>query len=111
MEVFNHHLYEYRKGVRRLILHTADASCLEAMAERLRRWDIAYAVFPLGSRRINIFFGDPRCVEVIRKMGKPSLTDYSDEEDFILGVLLGYDVVQQCERYLLQKERREPLTG
>ncbi len=111
MEVFNHHIYEYRKGVRRLILHTADAASLDEMRKKLDRWHIDYAVFPLGLDRINLFFGDALCVEVIRKIGKASLMDYSDEEDFILGILLGYDKIQQCERYLLQRERRGVLVG
>ncbi|NCB17953.1 DUF2023 family protein [Aminithiophilus ramosus] len=111
MEVFNHHLYEYRKGVRQLILHTADAVSLGEMTEKLHRWEIPYVVFPLGPDRVNIFFGNALCVDVIRRIGKPSLTTYSDEEDFILGILLGYDKIQQCERYLLQRERRGDLVG
>lgn len=26
--------------------------------------------------------------------------EYDEKEDFILGVLLGYDVTKQCERYI-----------
>lgn len=29
------------------------------------------------------------------------------EEDFILGTLLGYDKIQQCERYLRYCERKQ----
>ena len=32
-----------------------------------------------------------------------SLSDLTDEEDFILGVMLGYDRLKQCERYLKRK--------
>jgi hypothetical protein len=32
-----------------------------------------------------------------------SLSNLTDEEDFILGTMLGYDRVKQCERYLKRK--------
>ncbi|WP_270750017.1 DUF2023 family protein, partial [Fusobacterium hominis] len=34
---------------------------------------------------------------------KNSLKDFTPEEDFILGVLLGYNVEQQCKRYIERK--------
>jgi len=36
-------------------------------------------------------------------MNITSLSDLTDEEDFILGTMLGYDRVKQCERYLKRK--------
>lgn len=98
--VFHHHLYEYEKGLRRLILHTTGRDALPVMTEKLERSGVAYEVSPLGMRRANIFFGDEACVEIVRTIGKPSLTEYTPEEDFILGIMLGYCRRQQCDRYL-----------
>ena len=36
-------------------------------------------------------------------MNLESLSSLTDDEDFILGTMLGYDRVKQCERYLKKK--------
>ena len=38
MEVFIHHIYEYQKGIRNLILHTTDKSNIEIIKENLRNY-------------------------------------------------------------------------
>ena len=38
-------------------------------------------------------------------IGKASLSDYTPEEDFILGTMLGYSRLQQCSRYLTRKDK------
>ncbi len=43
------------------------------------------------------------CVDIIKQMNFDSLSDLTDEEDFILGTMLGYDRMNQCERYLKRK--------
>ncbi len=103
-QVLNHHLYEYKKGLRRLILHTVLKNEVPGIIERFERSGIAYEVVPLGSQRANIFFGDNVCIEIIKTIGKSRLTDYTPEEDFILGTMLGYCRRQQCERYLKFKQ-------
>ena len=44
-------------------------------------------------------------LEVIRIFGEKSLNLFSHEEDFILGILLGYDRIKQCHRYLERRRR------
>lgn len=41
----------------------------------------------------------------LEKIGDKHLSDYTPEEDFILGTMLGYDRVQQCDRYLKMKNK------
>ena len=106
MNVFYHHVYEYVKGIRRLILHTTLKTYRDRIENRLQRKGIAYLVYPLGENKINVFFGDDACIEVIKRFNKQNLFDLTDEEDFILGALLGYDTSKQCERYLGRKCRR-----
>jgi hypothetical protein len=103
MTVFQHHIYEYRKGLRNLVLHTMPASQRKNIEDCLRRKGIEFVLYPLGATRVNVFFGARGCVEVIRRIGKPSLSEYSPEEDFILGTMLGYDNLRQCSRYLRNK--------
>jgi hypothetical protein len=106
MNVFNHYIYEYKKGVRNLILHTLSRGDLSAALLKLEANGIDYLVFPLGEDRANLFFGDRRCIEVIREIDKPAFSDYTPEEDFILGVMLGYECQRQCEHYIRIKSMR-----
>jgi len=104
MEVFVHHIYEYEKGIRNLVLHTTKEENTEFMINKLEKRGIAYKMYKIGCGRVNVFFGSQECVNVIEKIGKPALVEYTPEEDFMLGIMLGYDRRRQCERYLKLKE-------
>ncbi len=100
MKVLSHHIYEYKKGLRKLILHTLPAQ-FRIMAEgRLRMSGIDFITRQVSPTKINIFFGSPECIKVIEHFGDKPFNEFSPEEDFILGTLLGYDKIQQCNRYL-----------
>jgi len=109
MEVFRHHLYEYRKGLRNLILHTTHRSFRARIIKKLEKEGVDYIIQPINDNRINIFFGATECVDVIRHIGKANLGAYSAEEDFILGIMLGYDRLKQCQRYLKRKTSKIPM--
>ena len=109
LPVFNHHIYEYSRGLRRLILHTADRDDGPAMKARLLARHIPFLIYDVNDRYINVFFGEPECIEVLRSIGKEKLSDFSDEEDFILGMMLGYGMEQQCRRYLQRKGHEQEL--
>lgn len=100
MRVFNHHIYEYRKGLRNLILHTTSSANYFDIKSRLEKLNINYQIYVINDKAINIFFGDAECIEIIRRINKERLVEYTPEEDFILGTMLGYCRKQQCERYL-----------
>lgn len=104
MEVLAHHIYEYKKGLRSLVLHTMRAECRESAERKLSANRIHYIIQEVGGRNINVFFGDEQCIRVIRTFVSKPLSRLSPEEDFILGTLLGYDKRQQCERYLKRKQ-------
>jgi hypothetical protein len=103
MQVFSHHLYEYKKGLRSLILHTAKAELKPLFIKKLERNNIDYLVQDIDDTKFNIFFGDENCVNVVKQFDVP-LTKLSDEQDFILGIMLGYDRILQCKRYLARKK-------
>ncbi|MEC9490281.1 MAG: DUF2023 family protein [Halanaerobiales bacterium] len=109
MKVFCHHLYEYEKGLRNLILHTAEIKNQDFMIKKLESKNITYVIYQVSSQKINIIFGDQNCVDVIKEIGKKNLKDYTDEEDFMLGIMLGYDRLKQCERYLKRKVEKTEL--
>ncbi|MFK4785725.1 DUF2023 family protein [Fusobacterium sp. MFO224] len=100
LDVFFHMLYELDKGIRGLALLTTKDSNLEAIMEKLSESSYHSIIEKLNSNYINVFFGEEEQIKVIQKMKKNSLKDLNPEEDFILGVLLGYNTSTQCKRYL-----------
>jgi len=103
MQVFSHCLYEFQKGVRRLVLLTLDIYELNNIINRLEKENITYHFQYIKDKKANLYFGDETCVHVAKMFGKKSLNELSSEEDFILGIMLGYDVKQQCTRYINKK--------
>lgn len=110
MRVLMNHIYEYKKGVRRLVLYTFNQKYVKYAVERLEHQDIEYIIAPLGNDRVNLFFGRKECLDVIRLMVNKPLNMLSPEEDFMLGAMLGYDISLQCERYCSMRERCLDLT-
>ena len=106
MSHLNAHIYEYRRGVRQLVLHTAPIEERAFIEKRLLRYGFAHHIVPVGERKLNVFFGDSRCVAVVRNINKSRLCDYTPEEDFLLGVMLGYELTAQCDRYLGKKRKQ-----
>jgi len=105
MRVLMNHIYEYKKGVRRLVLYTFNQKYVKYAVERLEHQDIEYIIVPLGNDRVNLFFGRKECLNVIRMMVDKPLSHFTPEEDFMLGAMLGYDITLQCERYCSMRER------
>lgn len=116
LQVFSHHIYEYKKGLRNLILTTERerdraviVSRLESEKKNIKTAakkygsnivDLDYYIQSVNNDKINVFFGNPQSIAVIKSFGDKSLIEYTPEQDFILGTLLGYDKIQQCFRYL-----------
>ena len=105
MRVLMNHIYEYKKGVRRLVLYTFNQRYINCAVERLEHQGIEYIITPLGNDCVNLFFGRKECLDVIRLVVNRPLNQLSPEEDFMLGALLGYDISLQCERYLRNSAR------
>ena len=103
--VLSNHIYEYKKGVRNLILFTLTNRQVSSAVEKLQRQNIDYIVQTIGSNNVNIFFGKKECLDAIHMFVDRHLSMLSPEEDFILGALLGYDVCRQCERFCERKRR------
>lgn len=103
MQVLGHHIYEYQKGLRHLVLHTMHEKD-RALAEiKLSRYDVDYVVVPVTETKINIFFGKKECVDVVRTFCNKPLNKLTAEQDFILGIMLGYDRLEQCKRFIQRK--------
>lgn len=106
LRVFSHHIYEYKKGLRSLILTTEKETNRQIIVNRLEREKISYLIQNVDEKKINVFFGNPDSISVIRSFEQPKLNEYTPEQDFILGTLLGYDKIQQCQRYLKMIQKK-----
>lgn len=100
MEVFYHNIYEYQKGLRNLCLCTIKIDNQKKAENRLRKEKISYIKHEIGNNKINLYFGSKECIEIIESFNKINLYELTPEQDFILGIMLGYDRLMQCQRYL-----------
>jgi hypothetical protein len=107
VKVFLHHIYEYKKGVRNLILHTVSSYYENFVRSQLEKKSISYIIRYMNNGRLNVFFGNPKCIEVLNEIGDKNLNEFSDEEDFMLGTMLGYGLNEQCKRFLRRKSKTE----
>ena len=104
MKILIHHIYEYNKGLRSLVLYTMNTAEKAKVKEKLDSRGISYCFTKITSDRVNLFFGDEVCIKIIESFGGKCLSKYTDEEDFMLGIMLGYDRLLQCERYVKRKQ-------
>ena len=107
MRVLMNHIYEYKKGVRRMILFTCKRRFEQQACRRLCNQSIDYVLQPAGKDNVNVYFGRRECLDAIRLFVTRPLNELSPEEDFILGAMLGYDICAQCERYCERCKRRK----
>ena len=105
LKVLMNHIYEYKKGVRRMILFTMNKRYEQFATQRLARQKIPYVLQPAGKNTLNLYFGKKECLDAIRLIATRPLNELTPEEDFILGAMLGYDICAQCERYCERKCR------
>ena len=103
MKVLMNYIYEYQKGIRHLVLQTFNKKYEKTAITRLESQNINYIIRNVGNNSVNLFFGREECLSAIRLIVDRPLCDLTPEEDFMLGVLLGYDIRMQCERYCNRK--------
>ena len=102
MQVLKHHVYEYKKGIRNMVLHTMKRAEKDKAIQFLENRKVHFWIFEVNENKINIFFGNPDCVEIVKTFEAESLNELTPEQDFILGIMLGYSREQQYKRYLKQ---------
>lgn len=99
MKLYFHQIYELKKGVRHLVLCTMSGDCARLLIDRLESQHIDYVEQPAGAGKVNLYFGRRQCLDVVRHFIAKPLHRLTPEEDFMLGVMLGYDLKMQCERF------------
>lgn len=89
MRVLMNHIYEFKKGIRQMVLYTFNMKYEALVKERLQHQNIPYLVHPVGNGRLNLFFGRKECLDAIRLFVTKPLNQLTPEEDFILGLCWG----------------------
>ena len=107
MQIFHHHIYEFQKGLRNLVLCTEKSQDREKIEKRLKKESIPYFIHEVANDKINVYFGHQACINVVKTFETDKLNELSTQEDFILGIMLGYDRLQQCVRYLERKAKHQ----
>ena len=105
LKVLSNHIYEFKKGVRRMVPYTFNQKYESFATRKLESQNIQYLIQPVGNGQLNLFFGKPECLDAIRLIVNKPLCQLSPEEDFILGAMLGYDICAQCQRYCQRKNK------
>jgi len=105
MHVFYQLVYEYQKELRDLCLLTGPSENEEKIKKSLEKQSISYMICPIENNKINVFFGLPACLEIIRQFSCKEVNKLSAEEDFILGIMLGHGRTQQYKRLLERKTK------
>ena len=103
IRIFLNHIYEFKKGIRNMVLYTMSKEHEDFAVRRLKNQNISYMIQEISTNKINLFFGKPECMEAMRHIITRPLNQLTAEEDFILGTMLGYDLCQQCKRYCNKK--------
>ena len=105
LKIFMHQIYEFKKGVRNLVLCTMCPTCAALVAERLRGQRIEYLIQEVTDNKVNLYFGKRACLDAVRAFIDKPLNRLTPEQGFMLGAMLGYDIIQQCERFCRQRSR------
>lgn len=100
MELFTNLIYECKKGMRDLALYTCLKEDSAKYTDMLTRTNMEYSVINIGKGKVNIFFGKPECLEIITTFSDTDLNKITSQEDFILGIMLGYSRDEQYSRLL-----------
>lgn len=104
VRIFLNHIYEFKKGVRNMVLYTMNKEYEEFAVRRLKNQNICYLTQEVSDNKINLFFGKKECMNAIRHFINRPLNRLTPEEDFILGAMLGYDICLQCKRFCGKKK-------
>ena len=85
LQVFLNYVYEYKKGVRNMVLCTLNRRYLAAAVARLDDQGICHFEQSANENNVNLYFGKPECIAAVRQFIVRPLHQLSPEEDFILG--------------------------
>jgi len=87
------------------VLVTQKKKYQSVILDKLQKHEIDYLIHEITTVKINVYFGHKACIDVVRAFNR-HLNKLTAEEDFILGIMLGYDRLLQCHRYVDRKQNK-----
>ena len=69
MQILTHHIYEYKKGLRNLVLYTMSTEEKSKAETLLTSRGISCCFAKVSSDKVNLFFGDEVCIKIIQSFG------------------------------------------
>ena len=99
IRIFLNHIYEFKKGIRNMVLYTMSKEHEDFAVRRLKNQNISYMIQEIGTNTGILSTTNLKRNHIITR----PLNQLTAEEDFILGTMLGYDLCQQCKRYCNKK--------
>ena len=105
--VISTYIYEIKKGTKPLALVTVPINMADKCIDKIIKNNLFYCLQKVNNK-INIFFGNNVCIELAKGLIQKDLSKLSPHEDFILGIMLGYNRIEQCSRYL-NKQNLHPI--
>lgn len=100
MELFKNLIYEHKKGMRDLALYTCKKEKIKYFEKLLHLTKTNYKIMHLPPNKYNIFFGNKECLNILENFSSENLNKLTPQEDFILGIMLGYSRNEQYARFL-----------
>lgn len=100
IRIFLNHIYEFKKGIRNMVLYTMSKEHEDFAVRRLKNQNISYMIQEISTNKINLFFGKPECMEAMRHIITRPLNQLTAEEDFILGTMYN----RQIKKFPTEKQ-------
>lgn len=102
MEVLSTYIYELKKGSKSCALMTFEYEKLKDAILKIKNagFSCFFQKIDGQTSKVNLFFGEKIPILVLKNIIKSPLNELTSEQDFVLGILLGYDIKKQCERFL-----------
>ena len=98
-DVLHAYIYELKKGTKLMALITVNTYFRERYCEKIKKNHLHCCIQNIGTKD-NIFFGAKECIDIVSAFLSKKLHKLTPEQDFILGIMLGYNRSLQCKRYL-----------
>lgn len=99
MKGLSNYIYEVQRGTKPMALVTMELGDENAAVSKIEKSGLSYATQKLEGK-VNIFFGQKPCIKIVEGFLGKKLCELTPQEDFMLGTMLGYCRIAQCERYL-----------
>ena len=72
IRIFLNHVYEFKKGIRNMVLYTMNKEHEAFAIQRLEKQNISYLIQEVNTNKINLFFGKAECMEYHYSAFEPS---------------------------------------